>query len=67
MAVVDEATLAMALDIVSELTTLTEPTTVSIFPRDLNTSNYIITNTVDLLLLSLDQGGATDIIAVRSC
>jgi len=65
--VVDEAALAMALDIVSELTTLTEPTTVSIFPRDLNISNYIITNTVDMLVLSLDQGVTMDIIAVRSC
>ena len=66
MTVVDDETLSAILDIVSNLTILTQPTTLSIFPRDLNTSNYIITNTVDLLLLSLDQGGATDIIAVRS-
>jgi len=64
--VVDEATLAMALDIVSELAIYTDPTSISIFPRDLNTSNYVITNTVDLLLLSLEQSGTTDITAVRS-
>jgi len=64
--VVDEATLAMALDIVSELAIYTDPTSISIFPRDLNTSNYVITNTVDLLLLSLEQGGTTDITAVCS-
>ena len=64
--VVDEATLAMALDIVSELAIYTDPTSISIFPRDLNTSNYIITNTVDLLLLSLEQSGTTDITAVCS-
>ena len=64
--VVDEATLAMALDIVSELAIYTDPTSISIFPRDLNTSNYVITNTVGLLLLSLEQSGTTDITAVRS-
>ena len=64
--VVDEANLGMALDIVSELAIYTDPTSISIFPRDLNTSNYIITNTVDLLLLSLEQGGTAYITAVRA-
>ena len=64
--VVDNETLSAVLDVVSNLTTLTEPTTASIFPRDLNTSNYIVTNTVDLLLLSLDQGRTTHVTAVCS-
>jgi len=62
--VVDNETLSAVLGVVNNLATLTEPTTISIFPRDLNTSNYIITNTVDLLLLRLDQGGATHVTAV---
>ena len=64
--VVDNVTIAMALMFVSSLVTITQPTTISIFPRDLNTTNYVITNTVDLLIRNLDQGGATNISAVCS-
>ena len=64
--VVDNVTVAMALTFVSNLATITQPTTISIFPRDLNTTNYIVTSTVDLLIMNLDQGGTTNITAVCS-
>jgi len=62
--VVDNVTVAEALMVVDQLANITEPTTFSIFPRDLNTSNYIITNTVDLLITNFNQGGTTDLTAV---
>jgi len=62
--VVDNVTVAQALMVVDQLANITEPTTFSIFPRDLNTSNYIITNTVDLLITDFNQGGTTDLTAV---
>jgi len=61
---VDNATVTQALMVVKDLATSTEPANTSIFPRDLNTSNYIITNTVDLLIVNFNQGGTTDITAV---
>ena len=67
MNVVDDEMLAMAMTLVRRLAIITEPTTISIFPRDLNTTNYVITNTVDLLTINLDQGGTTNIAAVRMC
>jgi len=51
----------MALQIVNDLAIFTEPTSVSIFPRDLNTSNFVITNTLDLLYRNLDETGITTI------
>jgi len=62
--VVDNVTVAEALIVVNNLNNLTVPTDTSIFPRDLNTSNYIITNTVDLLITNFNQGGTTDLTAV---
>ena len=62
--VVDNARVAQALMVVKNLATSTEPANTSIFPRDLNTSNYIITNTVDLLIVNFNQGGTADITAV---
>ena len=50
--------------VVDQLANITVPTDTSIFPRDLNTSNYIITNTVDLLITNFNQGGTTDLTAV---
>ena len=64
--VVDNATVTQALMVVKDLATSTERANTSIFPRDLNTSNYIITNTVDLLILNFNQGGTTNITAVCS-
>jgi len=64
--VVDNVTVAQALMVVDQLANITVPTNTSIFPRDLNTSNYIITNTVDLLILNFNQGGTTNITAVCS-
>ena len=64
MTVVDNATVAQALTLVKDLATSTVPTDTSIFPRDLNTSNYIITNTVDLLIVNFNQGGTTDVTVV---
>ena len=63
--VVDDEMLAMTLTLVRRLAIITEPTTISIFPRDLNTTNNVITNTVNLLTINLDQGGTTDIASVR--
>ena len=57
----NEATLSMALQIVNDLATFTEPTAVSIFPRDLNTSNFVLTNTLDLLYRNLEETGITTI------
>ena len=62
---VDDETLAMALTLIRRLAIITQPRTISIFPRDLNTTNYVITNTVDLITINLDQGGTTDIASVR--
>ena len=64
--VVDNVTVAEALMVVDQLANITVPTNTSIFPRELNTSNYIITNTVDLLILNFNQGGTTNITAVCS-
>jgi len=64
--VVDNVTVAQALMIVDQLANITVPTDTSIFPRDLNTSNYIITNTVNLLIVNFNQGGTTNITAVCS-
>ena len=64
--VVDSASVAVALGLVSDLVVITQPTTISIFPRDLNTTNYVITNTVDFLITNLDQGGTTNVTAVCS-
>ena len=66
MTVVDNVTVAEALMVVDQLANITVPTNTSIFPRELNTSNYIITNTVDLLILNFNQGGTTNITAVCS-
>lgn len=51
----------MALQIVNDLAIFTEPTSVSIFPRDLNTSNFVLTNTLDLLYRNLEETGITTI------
>jgi len=64
--VVDNVTVAQALMVVDQLANITVPTDTSIFPRDLNTSNYIITNTVNLLTVNFNQGGTTNITAVCS-
>jgi len=64
--VVDNVTVAQALMVVDQLANITVPTNTSIFPRGLNTSNYIITNTVDLLISNFNQGGTTNITAVCS-
>ena len=53
-----------ARSLVDQLVVITEPTLTSIFPQDLNTTNFILTTAIDSLIVNLNETGTANVLDV---
>ena len=53
-----------ARSLVDQLVVITEPTLTSIFPQDLNTTNFILTTAIDSLIVNLNETGTANVLNV---
>ena len=53
-----------ASGLVDQLVVITEPTQTSIFPQDLNTTNFVLTTVIDSLISNLNETGTANVLDV---